>query len=520
MDNRRDADLLNDILAEYDESSTAARSAERDQKFLEEELFGSDEDRQEKYDPQDIAENSEQEEAAPAEADTVQEAPVPSQPADDSETYSELKSVYDDMGLFRSDLTDSIIEDDDIKQYIPSDETENDGDEENDQTAEDEDYEDDYDEDYPGEDEYDEDEKDDDRPVRRRSSGASKLVFALILVTIVISVAIISSAAVISASSEILGLNKSGEPKTIDIPENTTTSEISRILAAEGIINDARLFSLFSNFKGTDGTYQPGEHKLIPNMTYGDIIEELQRKIVVVQRDTVMVTFEEGIRLDDAARLLQEHEVCNAKEFINAFNNTTFGFDFEKRYESNSLKYYKMEGYLFPDTYEFYKEEEPTEVAKKILRNFDNKLTPDYYGRMEDMDMSLDEVITLASIVQREAGTVSDMKTVASVFLNRLDDPDVFPKLQSNPTTNYSQDVVRAGLEVYSQSICDAYDTYKGEGLPPGAICNPGIDAIEAVLYPKDTKYYYFCSNVNTGKFYYAEDLVEHEENLEAAGIR
>ncbi|MCM1579537.1 MAG: endolytic transglycosylase MltG, partial [Ruminococcus sp.] len=253
--------------------------------------------------------------------------------------------------------------------------------------------------------------------------------------------------------------------------------------------------------------------------TYGDLIEELQQE-ALNPREFVTLTFPEGIRLDDAAAKLEEAGVCKADEFIRTINSAEFGFNFESRVKSSAKKYYKMEGYFFPDTYEFYLEEDPLNVVKKVFRNFDYRVTPDYYGRMEDMDMTLEEVMTLASIVQKEASKPRDMKMVASVFHNRLNDPETFPLLQSDPTSGYARDVVAAGLEVYSQSICDAYDTYKGSGLPPGPICSPGLDAIEAVLYPGESDYYFFCSNLDTGEFYFAETLAQHERNLVTAGLR
>ena len=193
--------------------------------------------------------------------------------------------------------------------------------------------------------------------------------------------------------------------------------------------------------------------------------------------------------------------------------------NFEKQVKSSSKKFYKMEGYFFPDTYQFYLEEDPKNVAKKVCKNFEYKVTPDMYGRMEDLGMTLDETITLASIVQAEASSSIDMKLVSSVFHNRLNNPDQFPLLQSDPTTNYVEEVIKPNLEIYSQSMCDAYDTYKGGGLPPGAICNPGIEAIQAVLYPRETDYYYFCSDLDTGEFFFATTLDEHEANLVKAHL-
>lgn len=354
---------------------------------------------------------------------------------------------------------------------------------------------------------------------KRKKKTHGRLAFALIMVTLVISVAVLGALAFITLGSEVLGLNRSDSEFSVEIPQNSGTEAIANILQQEGIIENPTLFRVVSKLKGADGTYIAGSHKLSPNMTYSDIIKTLQEE-AINPREFVNITFPEGIRLVDAAAKLEEEGVCSAEEFIRVFNSKTFGFDFEEKVVVSPKKLYKMEGYFFPDTYQFYLEEDPVNVAKKVCKNFEYKITPDLYGRMEDMGMTLEETLTLASIVQREAGDSYNMKMVASVFHNRLNDPDTFPLLQSDPTTNYVEEVVIPNLEIYSESICEAYDTYRGGGLPPGPICNPGIDAIEAVLYPRETNYYYFCSDLETGEFFYAETLEEHEENLVAAHLR
>ena len=353
---------------------------------------------------------------------------------------------------------------------------------------------------------------------KRKKKTHGRLIFALIMVTLVISVAVLGAVAAITISKEILGMGRSDTQFSVDIPQNSGTEAIADILQREGIIENPTLFRIVSKPKGADGTYIAGSHKLNPNMTYSDIIEALQEE-AINPREFVNITFPEGIRLIDAASKLEENGVCSADEFIRVFNSTTYGFDFEKQVKASSKKFYKMEGYFFPDTYQFYLEEDPKNVAKKVCKNFEYKVTPDMYGRMEDLGLSLDETITLASIVQSEASDAYDMKLVASVFHNRLNNPDKFPLLQSDPTSNYSEEVIAENLEIYSQAMCDAYDTYVGGGLPPGAICNPGLDAINAVLYPRETNYYYFCSDLSTGEFFFAETLEEHEANLVKANL-
>jgi UPF0755 protein len=353
---------------------------------------------------------------------------------------------------------------------------------------------------------------------RKHRKGSNRLIFGLLLTTVILSAAIISAVLIINVAKEILGIGRANLNVVVEIPANSGTADIAEILYKEGIISDTRLFRIFSKIKGSDGTFIAGSHKMNQNMTYGDIVEELQSD-AINEREVADVTFPEGITLLDAAKKLEEKGVCSADEFIKEFNIGNYGFDFEKNVTKNPLKFYKMEGYCFPDTYRFYLNEDPKIVAKKIYKNFDAKITPDYYGRMKDLNMTQEQLIILASMVQAEAASKSDMKKVASVFLNRLNNPDEFPQLQSDPTSKYVEEVIKPNIEVSSEEMYKAYDTYQGTGLPPGPICNPGIDAITAVLYPADTDYYYFCSNLDTGEFYYAKTLEEHEANLVEAGL-
>lgn len=405
---------------------------------------------------------------------------------------------------------------------ISSPEEEQDGGYEADEDDDEDDSGDGYD-DEDEEDDFDEEEerlrlKEKRKKKKRKKKSGGRLIFALIMVTLVMSVGVFSALAVIAVAKEILGLDRSNAAFDIEIPNDSGTQAIAELLEREGIIDNAMLFRVVSKMKGADGTYVAGIHTLNPNMTYSDIIETLQ-EAALNPREFIEVTFPEGIRLIDAAKKLEDAGVCPATDFIRAFNSASFGFDFESEVTASVKKFYKMEGYFFPDTYQFYLDEDPQNVVKKVFRNYNNKVTPNELGRMDDIGMTLEEVMTLASIVQAEASSTADMRLVASVFFNRLNNPDEYPLLQSDPTTNYVKEVIEPNLEVYSQTICDAYDTYKGAGLPPGPICNPGMEAIDAVLYPRDTPYYYFCSDLETGEFFYAETLEEHEQNLVLANL-
>lgn len=208
-----------------------------------------------------------------------------------------------------------------------------------------------YDDEEGGDDEEEEarrlEIKEKSRKKKRKKKTHGRLIFALIMVTLVISLAVLGAAAVITVSSEILGMGRSDTEFSVEIPENSGTEAIANILQSEGIIEKPVIFRIYSKLKGADGTYIAGSHKLNPNMTYSDIIEALQ-KDAINPREFVNITFPEGIRLIDAAQKLEDAGVCDADEFIRVFNSTTFGFDFEKQVKSSSKKFYKMEGYFFP----------------------------------------------------------------------------------------------------------------------------------------------------------------------------
>lgn len=348
---------------------------------------------------------------------------------------------------------------------------------------------------------------------KRRKKGRG-LSCSLLALTMIFGVSILLSVGILATAMELFGINKSMVEKPVTIPSGATTTEIAELLQEEGIIRVPKLFIIMSRLNEADASYIAGEHIVYPAMGYEAIIEELCDD-AINKRQTVNVTFPEGMNLYDAAQLLEENEVCDADDFIFYFNAGGYGFEFESMVpQTSELKFYRMEGYLFPDTYQFYVDEDPEIVVQKIYENFERKLTDADIARMEELGMTLDELVTLASIVQAEAPVSSSMKMVASVFHNRLNNSSLFPLLQSDPTRVYAEDVIEPNLEIANQLMCDAYNTYVGQGLPPGAINNPGKDAIDAVLYPAESDYYFFCANVQTGEIFYAKTNAEHEENL------
>ena len=243
----------------------------------------------------------------------------------------------------------------------------------------------------------------------------------------------------------------------------------------------------------------------------------------VTESHTVTVTFPEGFTLVQIAERLQENNVCSSAQFIELTNNTVYiqslGYSFTELIDNPEERAFFLEGYIFPDTYEFYKGESAEMALKRFLDNTERKLTAEYKERAGELGYTLDEIITLASIVQEESYTHDSVKNVASVLHNRLSSPS-FPKLQCDVTIHYINEYV-ADSEYLSGDRADfaeLYNTYKCEGLPAGPITNPGLAAIEAALYPAETDYYYFVTD-SEWNYYYAENYAKHQANCRAVGL-
>lgn len=238
---------------------------------------------------------------------------------------------------------------------------------------------------------------------------------------------------------------------------------------------------------------------------------------------TVTVSFPEGLTLVQIAEKLEENKVCDASEFIALTNNTdyiqTLGYTFTKDIAHADERAFYLEGYIFPDTYEFYKGESPERALKRFLDNTELKLTAEYRKRAGDLGYTLDEIITFASVVQEESYTNDSVKNVASVLHNRLESAS-FPKLQCDVTIHYINDYVSGSKYLSGDTgvFAERYNTYKCEGLPVGPITNPGLAAIEAALYPAETDYYYFVTD-SEWNYYYSSTYAQHSAKCRELGL-
>lgn len=353
---------------------------------------------------------------------------------------------------------------------------------------------------------------------KRNNSNANEkksrpFIKALIYTLSIIIASIIFAGLILFSVTDYLGLFRADKSADVKIPNNATADQIGDILKKNGIIRSSLVFKIYVKISNKHGM-RGGEFSLDSSMSYDTIIRKLKTG---ASRVTVKVTIPEGYTLRQIGERLEKNKVCTKQDFLTAVQKSDIKFDFSSQIPKNSDRFYNLEGYLFPDTYEFYVGQAPDTVVKKMLTDFDTRIDKDLRKEIDSSGMTVDQVITLASIIQTESGGSNQMAKISSVFHNRLKN-GVYGKklLQSDATVFYATRDIKSVLSQDSTNIASAYNTYKHEGLPPGPICNPGIDAIKAALSPESTNYYYFVSDKN-GNYYYAEDYATHVKNVKKA---
>ena len=237
---------------------------------------------------------------------------------------------------------------------------------------------------------------------------------------------------------------------------------------------------------------------------------------------TVTLTFPEGFTVAEIARKLEEGDVCNAAEFIALSNNIehlkALGYSFTEGITEPEKRPFVLEGYIFPDTYEFYRQEGADAALRRFLDNTQIKLTAEYITRATELGYTVDEILALASIIQEEASEHKYMADVSSVLHNRLNDS--YGKLECDVAIHYIRNTVEASpyITFDSESVWESYDIYDKAGLPLGPICNPGTHAIEAALNPSDTDYYFFVTDEDWN-YYFNASWEEHDAKCRELGI-
>ena len=382
-------------------------------------------------------------------------------------------------------------------------------------------------------------------PVRKRKKRRKKknytnhtrtmghVFLGVVLSVAAICVGVFLAWKVIVGLMDYTGMAKKSHEADIVIDSTMNVDDIAETLHENGIIEMPWLFKTYINMKDEAEGFLDGEYTVNSTMSYSNIITLL--KTVRQYTNTVTVMIPEGYNVQQIGQLLEENLVCRADDFEKYYRSKLEKYDFEEQITVTENRFYALEGYLFPDTYEFYViddlPDKPSmdtsqyakQAAEKMYSNFQNKITNKMYARAKELGMTFDEVVTLASIIQKEGTNEENMANISSVFHNRLENMYEYPHLQSDTTDNYIEDVIRPNIPSSSlalyENVITAYDTYTCEGLPAGPICSPGLEAINAALYPAETDYYYFLSS-SDGVFYYASTIEKHEQNIIDAALR
>lgn len=343
---------------------------------------------------------------------------------------------------------------------------------------------------------------------------------AWVLIAVCIAAAALISTYAISCMNDILAIGRDSETVvTVNIPAQTDTKGAIEILRDNKLIKHKYFCRICAKvLEYRDDNYLTGIYYLTESMGLENMLSSFKKPTVT--GETVTLTFPEGYTVNQIAEKLEKYEVCSQTAFFATVRDVDFSteYSFIAQIDNKDKRYQVLEGYLYPDTYEFYIGENASSVIRKFLDNFKNKWTDEYRAQADKIGMSIDDVITLASIIEKEAYGADQMPLVSSVFHNRLNKSGIYPTLGSDATKEYVSEYISKSVTNSAElsSYQKNYDTYKCAGLPVGAICNPGNDAIKAALFPANTGYYYFLHD-NDKKIYLAATDSEHNQNSLAA---
>ena len=323
-----------------------------------------------------------------------------------------------------------------------------------------------------------------------------KIVFGIpalaILFVMVVAFVIIP----LAGSSSYTG--ERGVPVYFTVRPGMSVSEIGKELYERGIIDSEMKFWWTAKLNGFENKVKSGTFAMQTGMTPRDALEIL----VYGNTVTIRFTIPEGFSVRDIAQRLDDEGLVKADAFI-SLAKTYRPYPYVEERE-NVL--YAVEGFLFPDTYEINGEFDAARIMQMMAENFDRRLTKDMRDRAREMDLSIYELVTLASLVEKEAYHEEDRPIIAQIFLKRL---RLGMPLQADPTVQYLLDAPKEDLLYRDTEIESPYNTYQNVGLPPGPIASPGTASLMAVLHPADTNYLYFVADRN-GNNYYATNYADH----------
>lgn len=328
---------------------------------------------------------------------------------------------------------------------------------------------------------------------------------------------IILASCALSCINDVLAMNRDNE-ETVEVvlPNDADTFDAVRALDKAGLIKNTVFCNLFLKVMGySDENYLPGVYYFTADMGVEKMITRF--KTSTTRGALVSVTIPEGYTIDQIFERLEKNDICTKESLYKTIDTVDFSneYDFIAQLDEVENRYHVLEGYMFPATYEFEQGADPATVIRKLLDTFEARWTDKYSERAKELSMSIDDIITIASIIEKEGANSQQFEQVSSVLHNRLNRSGLYPTLDCDSTQDYVTNTIAKRITTASalNPYIVNYSTYESAGLPPGAICNPGAAAIEAALYPDSHQYYFFAHDKNR-KIYMASTLDEHNANL------
>lgn len=302
-------------------------------------------------------------------------------------------------------------------------------------------------------------------------------------------------------NSNLAAAAPNGTEQEMTISKGSSVKSIATQLEKQGIIKNANVFTIYCKLNDKANKIKAGKYVLSSAMTVAQIVDKLASGNA--DTNSVRFTMPEGFELRQMADRLEAQGLIDKVEFYDAINKAEFDYSFIKDIPDREGK---LEGYLFPDTYEVFKNATEQEIIDKMLGKFDKVFTEAYRQRAKELNMTFDQVITLASIIEREAKLDKDRKIISGVFHNRLNKK---MKLESCATVQYLLKEQKPVLTYKDLEVDSPYNTYMYVGLPKGPIASPGAASIEAALYPDDVDFLFFFAT-SDGSHIFSKTYQEH----------
>ena len=354
------------------------------------------------------------------------------------------------------------------------------------------------------------------RPVRQSHEYRSGCLGGLMYFTFIVCVSIVLACLAWMAASDMLALNKETFTAVVTLPSSIFQSEtvdkfdengnkvgtkrvthadmdyVADVLKDAGLIEYKWLFTLFCKISTADEKVSPGEYELRSTYDYRALIQHMRAGSSSTV--TVTVTIPEGFKMHQIFMRLEENGVCSYNDLMEDAGNTEFNYDFLNDSEGEGA--YRLEGFLFPDTYEFYVGMQGSSAINKLLENYHRRVTEEMYARAGEIGLSMYDVLKVASLIEKEAGSDDERTLIAAVIYNRLN-AGIVLGIDASVLYPYDEHDGAPTAEMLEKD--DPYNTRVKSGLPPTPICSPGLASIYAALYPESTNYYYYALDADAG---------------------